>query len=900
MMSLRCSRPLFLGVFVFGLFVGTDLSPARAQLVRQANTTLTLPADLPTATGYTVQNALGSLTFSAPIAVRAQPGVTNRLFVVERGGTIQLVDLAASPMTKTAFLDLATFLSGQGTPLTQDGECGLLSVAFHPNYTQNGYIYVFYSFKNSGSSQIYQRVARFTVNGTPALATSVNTSTHLPLITQADPASNHNGGDMHFGPADGYLYISVGDGGGGDDQFNNARFINKDFFGAILRIDVDKKLGSLAPNAHPSINADAGVARYAVPPDNPFIGATSHHNITISPSTVRTEIWATGLRNPFRFSFDPPTGRLFVGDVGQNAWEEVDIITRGADAGWSVYEGNHHGPNYDANLDINTFLFPIYEYGHSGGDANFTGNVITGGVVYRGQGFAELFENYIFCDEGSGHIWALAPPASGQGSWTVKKLADNTAIVAFGADPRDGDVLLVNIADGQIKHLVRSGTAGTQPPATLSATGAFSNLTTLTPNPGIVAYTPNVSFWSDYAEKSRWFAIKNTTDKMTFSANGNWTFPTGQVWVKHFDLPLDRANPNGARKRIETRFLVKTASNVYGITYKWRADGSEADLVAESGETATITGLTNPATQTWRYPSRSECLACHTAQAGGALSFNTRQLNAAHVYGAQTPNQIQALSDAGYLTAAVAGVNNLPRFFRADETTQSLESRVRSYFAVNCVQCHQPGGAALGNWDARPTTPTDSANMINGVLVDNLGDSANRFVKPGDTAHSVALSRVSGIGAPRMPPLATFERNLEAESLLTQWIQNELPNRRSFADWQVQYFGSTTDPNAAANADADGDGRTNLQEWLENTDPKNANNAWNYSGVAVAGGAFQFQFTQPANRSALIEVSTDLQSWTLWDVPGNTPTYPATAQPVTISAPFDATNKFFRVRLTAP
>ncbi len=245
-------------------------------------------------------------------------------------------------------------------------------------------------------------------------------------------------------------------------------------------------------------------------------------------------------------------------------------------------------------------------------------------------------------------------------------------------------------------------------------------------------------------------------------------------------------------------------------------------------------------------------------------------------------------------------MNNLPRFFRANETTQSLESRVRSYLAVNCVQCHQPGGAALGNWDARPTTPTDSAQMINGVLVDNLGDSANRFAKPGDTAHSVVLRRVQGLTAPRMPPLATNERDLEAESLLTQWIQNELPSRRSFAEWQVQYFGSTTDPNAAPGADFDGDGRTNLQEWLENTDPKNANSAWNYAQVAIVGGSLQFGFTQPANRSAVVEVSTDLQSWTLWDVPGNQPSYPASAQPVTISAPFDAAEKFFRVRLSTP
>ena len=884
-------------------------SAARAQLQRQANTTLTLPADLPSATGYTTANALGSLTFSNPIAVRAQPGNANRLFVVERNGTIQLVDLSASPMTKTLFLNLAAYLTAQGTPLRTDGECGFLSMEFHPNFAQNGYFYVFYSF-NSAHGQLHERVARFTVNGTPATATSADTSTHLPLITQYDGATNHNGGDLHFGPADGYLYISVGDEGNANDSFDNARHINKDFFGAILRIDVDNKPGSLAPNPHTQAQSTdypsaINPGTYSIPPDNPFIGATSHHHETFAANTVRTEIWATGLRNPFRFSFDPPTGRLFAGDVGQNAWEEVDILTAGSDSGWSVYEGNHQGPNYDATLPISSFLFPIYDYPHDGVDdahysANFRGNVITGGVIYRGPQFTELYENYIFCDEGSGNIWALQPPA-GAGAWTVKRLGSNSAVVAFGTDPRNGDLLLVDIT-GQVKHLVRSGTTGTPPPALLSQTGAFSDLATLTPNTGIVPYTPNVSFWSDYAQKSRWFSIKNLTDKMVFSADGNWTLPTGQVWVKHFDLPLERSNPNGASRRIETRFLVKTASNVYGITYKWRSDNSDADLVAESGEDVTypITINGNPATQTWHYPSRNECLTCHTPVAGGALSFNTRQLNASHVYGAQTQNQIQALSNAGYFTAAVSGVNNLPRFFRSDETSQSYEARARSYFAVNCVQCHQPGGAALGNWDARPTTPTDSANMINGALVDQLGDSANRFVKPNDLAHSVAFRRVRGTDAPRMPPLATNERDLDAEALLSAWIQTELPTRRSFADFQVQYFGSTTNPNAAANVDFDGDGRTNLQEWLENTDPTNAASAWNFTSVASAGGGFQLQFTQPANRSALVEISPDLATWSLWDVPGNQPTYPATAQPIVMTSPFDADKKFFRVRLSAP
>jgi hypothetical protein len=170
---------------------------------------------------------------------------------------------------------------------------------------------------------------------------------------------------------------------------------------------------------------------------------------------------------------------------------------------------------------------------------------------------------------------------------------------------------------------------------------------------------------------------------MIFSADGNWTLPTGMVWVKHFDLPLDRANPAGPRRRLETRFLVKTADGTYGLTYKWRDDGTEADLVGEDGEDAFYQVQSNgqTVTQRWHYPARYECLECHTAVGGHALSFNTPQMNRSHPYGAQTPNQIKALSDAGYFTAPVTGVNNL----------RALASRTTPHRASN-------GGCVPTSW----------------------------------------------------------------------------------------------------------------------------------------------------------------------------------------------------------
>lgn len=876
---------------------------AHAQLVRQANSTLTLPADLPASTSFVTQNALGTLTFNAPIDVASAPGVTNRLFVLERGTGIQIVNL--DTMTKSQFMPLAAYTAS---------ECGLLSVAFHPNYNQNGYFYVFYSLRISNLT--YQRVARFTATGTPGnynAATTALPSTEAPLITQRDQQDNHNGGDMAFGP-DGYLYISVGDEGAQYDGSDNARRIAKDFLGHILRIDVDSKPGSLAPNPHDeSSTATVGdsaitAGSYRIPPDNPFValaagsGTAAYNGFTFPKTAIRTEIYSCGYRNPWRMSFDPLTGRLFVADVGQDHHEEVNLVTKGFNAAWSWREGKHnHTPANAPFTPPVGFLGqdPIYNYDHqngteedSGNDAVITGTSITGGVVYRGDRLPELFGKYLFCDYNSGFIVALTEQANG--TWTGARIATDSNISGWGYDPRNDDALLCDLTENVVKRLARNGSpAGTAPPALLSGTGAFSDLATLTPNAGIVAYKPNVDFWSDYATKRRWFSIKNLVDTVGFSAEGNWSLPTGMVWIKHFDIDLVRGDAS-TRRRLETRFLVKTATDTYGLSYRWNNVQSgvqtDATLVAEDGATLAITGTPN---QTWRFPSRTECRICHTAVGGFALSFNTRQLNREFGFGAQTLNQISALSTAGYFAAPVANPNTLPAFSRADDATKSREHRVRSYLAVNCVQCHQPGGAATGYWDARATTPTDAAALIGGLLVNDGGDPANRWCIAGDTAHSMILKRLTGTGGvQRMPPLASNELDPAAIQLLTDWITLDLPNRESISQWQTRNFGAPV----PLNGDADFDGQTNGLEFLAGTDPLDANDQWSLSAELI-GGNYEVTFPQTANRAVVIETSFDLQTWSLWDVMGNQPTFLFEGGMRTLTGPADGEQQFFRARL---
>ncbi len=883
---------------------------ARAQLARQANTTLNLPASLPAATGYSAENALGSLTFSNPICIRSLPGVSNRLFVVERDGRMQLINLDSN--TKSTFLDLAAYLAASGTPISASSESGFLSVAFHPDYNNNGLFFLFYSFRHAPNGQLHQRVARMRASGTPGnynAATSAATATHTALISQRDEAGNHNGGDLHFGP-DGYLYISTGDEGAQNDGSDNGRRIDRDFLAGIARIDVDQKPGSLLPNRHTQTNSTSfpsavHAGTYRIPPDNPYIGLTTWNGYTFAATAVRTEWWSHGYRNPWRMSFDAPTGRLFVADVGQDNYEEVSIVTRGSNGGWSWREGLRVNSPFVAPTTPPagwTSLAPIYDYPHtsvsSSVPAQFRGTSITGGYVYRGSRLSEVVGQYICADYVSGRFWALRN--TGTARWTPSLLMTEAGnvVATFGMDPRNGDILYTTLtATGQVKRIVRAFTGGTAPPATLSATGAFSSLASLTPHPGIVAYEPNVNFWSDHARKRRWFSIPSPGAKITFAAEGNWAFPAGQVWIKHFDIETTRGQPETAR-RLETRFLVKTADATYGLSYKWRADQTNADLVGASGLDEVFPTIENgsPVSQTWRFPSHSECATCHTAAAGHALSFNTRQLNRPGTFGAVTQNQISALSDAGYFTVAPGNVHALPALSPAADETASLEWRVRSYLEVNCIQCHQPGvGSSL--WDARSSTPTDLAGLINGPLVNNGGDPLNRMAIPGDPAHSMVLQRLSAAGVARMPPLATTVRDAEAEALLTAWIQS-LPARKSYATWQSENFSNPAAPEAQPAADPDLDGNTNAHEYLHGLQPT-LPDAGPLVTAERSGGIVILTFSQPANRSAIVEISSDLTTWAPWDTAGNSPSFPAMSRSRTLSGP-EWPRAHFRVRFNQP
>ena len=856
---------VFLSISVFLTVLFSISITGAAPITRVPNDSLRLPAELPEGS-FTTENLFPNIRFSRPVALVVPPGETNRLFVLEQAGIISVIPDLESP-SKETFLDLQESTRFQG-------ESGLLGLAFHPNYTDNGFFYVFYTARGAGLVGRVQRVARFEVD--PSNPNRARRQSEQPMIDQFDEASNHNGGDLQFGP-DGYLYISLGDEGGANDQYDNARFLDKDFFAGILRIDVDQLPGSLKPNDHPAAHADT----YTIPADNPFVDTKVFLGRSLDSDRVRTEFWAVGLRNPWRMAFDPVNGRLYCGDVGQGAREEIDIIEKGKHYGWSLREGERSftaGPSRTTVPDGFSPAEPIYDYARGDGIS------ITGGVVYRGEAHTELFEAYIFADYGSGRIWSLHHRDNHEVA--VKQIARDASVSAFGTDPRNGDVLFAAYASGQVKRIARKSSGfALLVPKKLSQTGAFADVESLTPNPGLVAYEPNVSFWSDGALKQRWFAVPNMDETITTARDAPWSFPTGSTWVKHFELELTSGDPS-SRRRLETRFLVKTKDGSYGLTYRWNEEQNDADLVDSDGMEETFEIMENgaPRSQTWRYPSRNECRACHTQVAGHALSFNTRQLNRDYAYPDETTNQLLALDQAGYFTQAMEGHADLPSYNEA-----TLEERVRAYLAVNCAQCHQPGGPALGFWDARAHLPLDETGVVNGELVADFGNADRRVIVPGSEADSMLLIRL--LGEPsvvRMPPIGSHELDQEAIELMRGWIATlgGAPAPLTYETWASQF----NLDNANREADADRDGQSNHQEFLADTDPTSASDFWR---AAVQRVNDQWSLTFPAlpNGSLDLETSTDAKVWQVW--PDDLSSDPAAI----LLDTSDAKTKFFRFRL---
>jgi uncharacterized repeat protein (TIGR03806 family) len=654
------------------------------------------------------------------------PGDTSQWYAIEKDGRVLRFNNLPDVATVSTFIDIRS----PTDPIDVDSgpnEAGLLGMAFHPDYgNANWYVYLSYTIDGAGmGGPLVSVIARFESKDNGLTLDAADATELLRLV---QPYGNHNGGQITFGP-DGYLYIAFGDGGSGGDPGDRAQDTTN-LFGAMLRIDVD-----------------SGVP-YGIPADNPF-AASPERCDTGSAASACPEIYAWGLRNPWKWSFDATTQQLWLADVGQNAWEEVDIIELGGNYGWRCREGAH---DYDGSgLCPDDLTDPVIEYSHS------VGNSITGGYVYRGAAIQELAGRYVFGDFSQGKVFASVD--NGDGTYGFEQLLDSSMLISAYAAESNGELLFINYGAGNIQRIIQSGGSASDEVATvLSASGCVDAADPSRPATGLIPYDINVPFWSDGADKERWYAIPDGT-AIDVNAEGDWVFPIGSVLIKNF-----RIN----NELIETRLMMRHTDGEWaGYSYEWNAAGTDADRLY-GGKVKAVGG------QDWIYPSGAECMQCHTEAAGFALGPEHGQLNRDFTYPStgRTANQL-ATADAVDLLADPLPDDpaTLIRFPDPTDVGETLEARARAYLHSNCAGCHRPGGPTPSSMDLRYATAFGETNTCNAVpLSGMLGIPGARIIAPGDAAQSVLVNRANRRDIHGMPPLGSTIVDAAGVQLLTDWI----------------------------------------------------------------------------------------------------------------------------------
>lgn len=752
-----------------------------------------LPAVAPGGAGaWTVVDAFPHLRFEDPTFLTHEPR-SNRLVVCGRQGLVYRFDNNRDCRQAEVFLDVRSRNQGWH-------DCGLLQIAFHPEFgnpgsVNRGYFFVWYQFTENPepgpgapareAPGRYNRLSRFTV---PDGAPIADPNSELVLVQQHDRHIFHNGGAMFFG-SDGFLYFSNGDEGGMFDPFRAAQVLDRALFSGVFRIDVDRDPKRSHPIRRQPASGDgvhrSFTANYFIPNDNPFQDPAGG---------VLEEYWALGLRNPDTMTLDPVTGWIWIGDVGQQLREEINLLVKGGNYQWSYREGFGPGPRPKPAGLIGAERSPLFDYPHADGD-----NCVIGGFVYRGSIHRDALEGkFLFGDNGSGRIWALdyngvnppsieylcrMPPGSG---WT--------GFSNFGRDAAGEVYLCMMGTRGRIYTLDRAREVDVTLPDTLSRTGAFAALHPLTPEPGLIPYKPSVPVWADGARSRHWIAVPNdgtsfdsATESIGFHPDQAWRFPVGTVFIKHLELPPVRGSGSGdgdggsgaAPTPIETQLLALTdAGGVYGLSYRWRSDGSDADLVRGGSETVS---LPFPASEVldrgefpWTFLESRECQLCHNHVAGPILGVRTAQWNLEE----NGQNQILRFARMGMFgdqTAWTDDPSDWPRLTRTREPTASAESRVRSYLDANCAHCHRPGGVRA-EFDARIRTALRSQNLIGGPVTNPIDVSPDSeepvLVHPGRVHASVLYQRLTATDHFRMPPLGSHQVNPHLVRVLTGWINS--------------------------------------------------------------------------------------------------------------------------------
>jgi uncharacterized repeat protein (TIGR03806 family) len=647
-------------------------------------------------------------------------------------------------------------------------------LAFPPDFAQSGFVYIGWNGPGKGTKKSkFSRITRYTFD---AKRQTLDPQSGKTIIQWE--SDGHNGAALCFGK-DGMLYVTSGDGTSDSDTDLMGQRPDT-LLAKVLRIDVN----GVSPGK-----------QYRVPADNPYV----------DDARFAPETWAYGLRNPWRITSDPVSGQIWVGNNGQDLWEQAYLVRKGENYGWSVQEGGHpFAPT--RSTGPTPIVKPTVEHHHS----EFRS--LTGGIVYRGQRHKDLVGAYIYGDHSTGSIWGIRH--DGTKILWHKELAESTLkITGFTVDA-DGELLILHHApEGQggfftlePSPVVREANPF---PRTLSASGLFTEVARHEMKPGVVPYSVNAPFWSDGLHKQRWIAIPGT-ERIEYRRTRGWNFPERTVIIKSFALEQIEGDPK-SRKWIETRFLTKQQGEWRGYSYIWNDTGTDATLVSSRGmdqeyEVKTRTGVRK---QTWHFPSRAECMVCHSRAANFVLGLCTVQMNRQE----HDQNQMVALDQAGYLqvdwpgelrqfvveqgrSQGLAGkalddfvrehlpqpgqrtaspeviADLLPKLVNPSEARHDLTARAKSWLHSNCASCHIEAGGGNAQMDLEYTTPLEKMRILNVKPIHQaLSLPEGLLVMPGQPEKSLLLRRAEIRGAHQMPPIGSNRVDPLGSELLREWIK---------------------------------------------------------------------------------------------------------------------------------
>ncbi len=653
---------------------------------------------------FTVTRVHPELRFRNPVEIVADPISATGLFVLEVSGKVYHCDGEER--------HLVADLQDEIPKVNQ-----LYGWAFHPNYQTNRLVYLCYVL--SGEEPNGSIVSEFFLGENALGKPELDLSSERKIITWR--GGGHNGGSLQFGH-DGYLYISTGDGAGPTPpDIRRTGQDCSDLLSSILRLDVD--------------GWDPGLS-YRIPSDNPFNDTT----------WARPEIWAFGFRNPWRMSIDAKSGDLWVGDVGWDTWEYIFRVQRGGNYGWSVMEArqpiNVTWPRGPAPI-----LPAVSEHSHA------EARSITGGYVYWGQEFPELYGQYIYGDYETGKIWGLTQK---QDRWSRSELADTTLrVVCFGID-QEGELLVVDHGGGlyRLKRM-ESSTSKIGLPSLLSETGLFDSLNPLRPAPGVQPYTIQNPRWADGLESQRWLALP-TDQSVSLGRRGG--FPDGTVLVKTLALPE-------SGQRVETQILQRFEESWRTFSYAWNKDQTDATLVPKHGTQRMIPSSDRVVgeRQRWSHAGRAECASCHHHHAGFVLGFDRQQLGL---------QQVDNLMKGGYLRSSRQRRRRGAEVPEATAAAATVETAARDYLHVNCAHCHRADGGGLVPLDLRRYLPNEQLKAI-GVAPQrgDFGLTEAQVIVSGAPERSTLYYRLATFGSGHMPHLGSTSVDRKGLALVRAWIK---------------------------------------------------------------------------------------------------------------------------------